>query len=91
MTRGGLSRDGYQGRLSVNEHRITLNAVTGADEGSYTVRDTNMKIMRKVCLNVKGTFVFILPLPSVANLYLGFSILFPNLLQVRYNVSHQWV
>ncbi|XP_070995040.1 uncharacterized protein [Oncorhynchus clarkii lewisi] len=53
MTRGGLSRDGYQGRLSVNERRVTLNAVTGADEGSYTVRDTNLKIMRKVCLNVK--------------------------------------
>uniref|UniRef100_A0A4W5LP05 Si:dkeyp-77h1.4 n=1 Tax=Hucho hucho TaxID=62062 RepID=A0A4W5LP05_9TELE len=53
MNRAGLSRDGYQGRLSVNERRVTLNAVTGADEGSYTVRDTNMKIMKKVCLNVK--------------------------------------
>ncbi|XP_055781946.1 uncharacterized protein LOC129857568 [Salvelinus fontinalis] len=53
MTREGLSRDGYQGRLSVNERRVTLNAVTGADEGSYTVSDTNLKIMRKVCLNVK--------------------------------------
>eukprot|EP00063_Salmo_salar_P040483 XP_014015318.1 PREDICTED: uncharacterized protein KIAA0754-like isoform X1 [Salmo salar] len=53
MTRGGLSRDGYQGRLSVNERRVTLNTVTGADEGSYTIRDTNMKIIRKVCLNVK--------------------------------------
>ncbi|CAB1334203.1 unnamed protein product [Coregonus sp. 'balchen'] len=52
MSQGELSRDGYQGRLSVNERRVTLNAVTGADEGSYTVRDTNMKIMRKVCLNV---------------------------------------
>ncbi|XP_012994736.2 uncharacterized protein si:dkeyp-77h1.4 [Esox lucius] len=52
LTQGGLSRAGYQGRLSATEHRVTLNAVTGADEGSYTVKDVNKEIKRKVCLNV---------------------------------------
>jgi hypothetical protein len=87
MTREGLSRDGYQGRLSVNERRVTLNAVTGADEGSYTVRDTNLKIMRKVCLNVKGLFSSSLYLlwPTLTLVF------FSNLLQVGCNASHQWV
>ncbi|XP_056142105.1 uncharacterized protein si:dkeyp-77h1.4 [Lampris incognitus] len=53
LTSTGLPRGGYHGRFSVNDRHVTLNTVTGADEGSYTVRDAEGKIQRKVCLNVK--------------------------------------
>ncbi|XP_029308008.1 uncharacterized protein LOC115021615 isoform X1 [Cottoperca gobio] len=53
LTSTGLSRDGYQGRISVSERDVTLSAVTGADEGSYTVRDAEGDIQKKMCLNVK--------------------------------------
>ncbi|XP_041649379.1 putative uncharacterized protein DDB_G0290521 [Cheilinus undulatus] len=52
LTSTGLSREGYQGRISVDERHVTLSAVTGADEGSYTVRDAKGDIQKKVCLNV---------------------------------------
>lgn len=54
LTSTGISREGYQGRISVNERHVTLSTVTGADEGSYTVRDAEGVIQRKVCLNVRG-------------------------------------
>lgn len=54
LTRSGTSREGYEGRISVNERHVTLSTVTGADEGSYTVRDVSGVIQKKVCLNVKG-------------------------------------
>lgn len=54
LTRSGTSRGGYEGRISVAKHHVTLDTVTGADEGSYTVRDDSGVIQRKVCLNVKG-------------------------------------
>ena len=54
LTSTGMSRDGYQGRISVSERHASLGAVSGADEGSYTVRDAEGVIQRKVCLNVKG-------------------------------------
>ncbi|XP_019948547.1 uncharacterized protein [Paralichthys olivaceus] len=53
LTSTGMSREGYQGRISVNERHVVLSAVTGADEGSYTVRDFEGVIQKKVCLNVK--------------------------------------
>nr|XP_046255146.1 putative uncharacterized protein DDB_G0290521 isoform X2 [Scatophagus argus] len=53
LTSTGMSREGYQGRISVSERQVTLSAVTGADEGSYTVRDAKGDIQRKVCLNVR--------------------------------------
>ncbi|XP_056301057.1 uncharacterized protein si:dkeyp-77h1.4 isoform X2 [Pseudoliparis swirei] len=53
LTSTGMSRDGYQGRMSVNERHVTLRAVTGADEGSYTIRDAEGNIQRKECLNVR--------------------------------------
>ncbi|GAA6229286.1 uncharacterized protein LOC108880682 [Lates japonicus] len=53
LTSTGISREGYQGRISVNERHVTLSTVTGADEGSYTVRDAEGVIQRKVCLNVR--------------------------------------
>lgn len=53
LTITGMTREGYWDRISVNERQVTLSAVTGADEGSYTVRDAKGEIQRKVCLNVK--------------------------------------
>ncbi|XP_070691834.1 uncharacterized protein [Pempheris klunzingeri] len=53
LTSTGMSREGYQGRISVNERHVTLSAVTGADEGSYTIRDAKGDIQKKVCLNVR--------------------------------------
>lgn len=54
LTSTGMAREGYQGRISVNERHVILSTVTGADEGSYTVRDAEGDIKRKVCLNVRG-------------------------------------
>ncbi|CAL8359599.1 unnamed protein product [Arctogadus glacialis] len=56
MTSTGLSRDGYQGRIVVNERHVSLSSTTGADEGSYTIRDADGNIKRKVCLNVQEHF-----------------------------------
>lgn len=53
LTSTGISRGGYEGRISVSERHVTLSAVTGADEGSYNIRDGKGVIRRKVCLNVK--------------------------------------
>lgn len=53
LTNTGMSRDGYQGRISVSERHASLSVVSGADEGSYTIRDAEGVIQRKVCLNVK--------------------------------------
>ncbi|XP_023127397.2 streptococcal surface protein B [Amphiprion ocellaris] len=52
-TAAGTPTKPYQGRLSVSERNVTLSGVTGADEGSYTVRDNKGVIQRKVCLKVK--------------------------------------
>lgn len=54
LTSTGMSREGYEGRISANERHVKLSAVTGADEGSYTVRDAEGVIQRKFCLNVRG-------------------------------------
>lgn len=54
LTSTNLSREGYQGRIGVSAGHVTLKAVTGADEGSYTVRDADGQIKIKLCLNVKG-------------------------------------
>uniref|UniRef100_H2U1W6 Si:dkeyp-77h1.4 n=1 Tax=Takifugu rubripes TaxID=31033 RepID=H2U1W6_TAKRU len=53
LTSTNMSREGYQGRISVSGGHVTLRAVTGADEGSYTVRDADGKIQIKLCLNVR--------------------------------------
>ncbi|XP_056901935.1 uncharacterized protein si:dkeyp-77h1.4 isoform X1 [Takifugu flavidus] len=53
LTSTNMSREGYQGRISVSGGHVTLRAVTGADEGSYTVRDADGKIKIKLCLNVR--------------------------------------
>ncbi|XP_053182928.1 uncharacterized protein si:dkeyp-77h1.4 [Scomber japonicus] len=53
LTTTGVASEGYVGRITVNDRHIILNTVTGADEGSYTVRDKEGDITRKVCLNVR--------------------------------------
>ncbi|XP_030641460.1 uncharacterized protein LOC115821815 [Chanos chanos] len=79
-------REGYQDRLSVSESRITLRAVTGADEGSYTVLDTDGKVRKKICLNVKDHQNFLV-LPYGGSLKIN---LFLNSSSVRllYTPSH---
>ncbi|KAM6909637.1 uncharacterized protein FYW49_011644 [Xenentodon cancila] len=53
LTATGTSTEPYQGRIHVTEHSLALSAVTGGDEGSYTVMDDKGVIQKKVCLNVK--------------------------------------
>lgn len=52
LTSVGTSTEGYLGRIAVGEHDVTLKRATGADEGSYTVRDAEGNIQTKLCLNV---------------------------------------
>uniref|UniRef100_A0A8C6V120 Si:dkeyp-77h1.4 n=1 Tax=Neogobius melanostomus TaxID=47308 RepID=A0A8C6V120_9GOBI len=54
MTAAKTTRDGYQDRIIVSEKDITLRGVTGADEGSYAVREAKGGITWKMCLNVRG-------------------------------------
>ncbi|KAM4567470.1 uncharacterized protein V3H82_011745 isoform 1-T2 [Fundulus diaphanus] len=53
LTATGTPTGTYRGRISVTEESITISAVTGADEGSYTVTDSKGAIQNRVCLNVK--------------------------------------
>nr|XP_023649904.1 INO80 complex subunit E isoform X2 [Paramormyrops kingsleyae] len=43
----------YKTRLRASEQRVSLHGVTRADEGSYTILDSEMKVKKKMCLNVK--------------------------------------
>ncbi|XP_063040846.1 uncharacterized protein LOC134435730 [Engraulis encrasicolus] len=43
----------YKGRLTVNHKEVTLHKMTGMDEGSYTILDSNGKAQMRTCLNVK--------------------------------------
>ncbi|KAG7335782.1 hypothetical protein KOW79_000475 [Hemibagrus wyckioides] len=58
MTDGSL-KEGYEGRLTSNEQRFILKAVTRADEGSYTITDAAGKESKKICLNVKEHHNFV--------------------------------
>ncbi|KAG7469379.1 hypothetical protein MATL_G00128300 [Megalops atlanticus] len=49
----GSPRAEYTDRLSTSEERVSLHGVTGSDEGSYTILDSEGKVKRRVCLNVK--------------------------------------
>uniref|UniRef100_UPI003AAE2F15 uncharacterized protein n=1 Tax=Centroberyx gerrardi TaxID=166262 RepID=UPI003AAE2F15 len=86
LTSTGLSRDGYQGRISVNDRHVTLRAVTGADMGSYTVRDAEGKIERKVCLNVKEHQNFV-KMPYGGTLKINL-ILNSSLVQLHYSPDY---
>ncbi|KAF7227010.1 putative LOC107379495-like protein [Nothobranchius furzeri] len=82
MTATGLPTEPYRGRISSTERFITLHAVTGADEGSYTVRDIRGAIQIKVCLNVKEHTKFVtLPLGEELKIQL---ILNSSLVQLHY-------
>lgn len=50
----GVPTEGYLGRIEVVQHQVILKGATGADEGSYTVRDAEGNIQTKLCLNVRG-------------------------------------
>ncbi|XP_035234705.1 uncharacterized protein si:dkeyp-77h1.4 [Anguilla anguilla] len=43
----------YAARLTALEQQLTLHAVTPSDEGSYAVLDSEGRLKKKVCLNVK--------------------------------------
>ncbi|KAJ8389462.1 hypothetical protein AAFF_G00120000 [Aldrovandia affinis] len=43
----------YTGRLSASERRVSLHTVTGTDEGSYTILDSEGIVRKRTCLNVK--------------------------------------
>ncbi|XP_026173256.1 uncharacterized protein LOC113136560 isoform X1 [Mastacembelus armatus] len=86
LTSTGMSREGYQGRISVSERHVTLSAVTGADEGSYTVRDAEGVIQRKVCLNVKEHQNFVI-LPYSKRLKINL-ILNSTLVQLYYTPDY---
>ncbi|XP_075897129.1 uncharacterized protein LOC142898194 isoform X2 [Nelusetta ayraudi] len=50
----GVPTEGYLGRIEVVQHQVILKGATGADKGSYTVRDAKGNIQTKLCLNVRG-------------------------------------
>lgn len=54
MTLTGMPREGYEGRIGVDDRHVTLSTVTGADAGSYTIRDAEGDIQQKICLSVRG-------------------------------------
>ncbi|XP_062848843.1 uncharacterized protein si:dkeyp-77h1.4 [Trichomycterus rosablanca] len=52
LNRNGNFQDGYENRIIVTEKNFVLRAVTGTDEGSYTITNSSGKVSNKVCLNV---------------------------------------
>uniref|UniRef100_A0A8C1VB57 Uncharacterized protein n=2 Tax=Cyprinus carpio TaxID=7962 RepID=A0A8C1VB57_CYPCA len=54
----GIPTQEYEDRLTVGEKRVNLHLVTGADEGSYTVVDSDEKVRLRACLNVKDHQIF---------------------------------
>lgn len=82
LTAAKTTREGYQDRIVVNEKHITLRAVTGADEGSYTIRDAKGEIHLKMCLNVREHHHF-LELPQGQRMKINL-ILDSSLVQLHY-------
>ncbi|XP_056331225.1 uncharacterized protein si:dkeyp-77h1.4 isoform X2 [Danio aesculapii] len=54
----GKPKEIYQDRLIIDTQKFVLRAVTGADEGSYTFSDSNGKVKKKICLNLKDHQIF---------------------------------
>lgn len=54
LNNDGTPKENYEDRISVTSQKFSLQAVTVADEGSYTFSDSNGKVKKKICLNVKG-------------------------------------
>ncbi|XP_007550265.1 cadherin-related family member 5 isoform X2 [Poecilia formosa] len=82
LTAAGFSTEPYQGRITVGERSVTVSAVTGVDEGSYTVRDNQGVIKQQVCLNVKEHTNFVY-LPADERLKINL-ILNSSLVQLHY-------
>ncbi|XP_017324885.1 uncharacterized protein si:dkeyp-77h1.4 isoform X2 [Ictalurus punctatus] len=59
LTAEGHVHENYADRLSITEQHVVLKAVTGADEGSYTITLTGGKVGKKICLNVKEELKFV--------------------------------
>ncbi|XP_051577090.1 helicase SRCAP [Myxocyprinus asiaticus] len=55
----GKVSENYLDRISFTAQKFTLHAVTEADEGSYTFSDSNGKVKKKICLNVKEHQIFV--------------------------------
>lgn len=53
-----ITSEEYQNRLTISEKRVNLHLVTGADEGSYTIIDSDGKVRMRTCLNVKDHQIF---------------------------------
>ncbi|XP_055067356.2 uncharacterized protein [Misgurnus anguillicaudatus] len=58
LNANGTSTENYYGRIFVTSQKFTLQAVTGADEGSYTFSASG-KEKKKICLKVKAHQVFV--------------------------------
>lgn len=54
LNQTGIPMEEYENRLTMGEKRVNLLLVTGADEGSYTIKDSDEKVRLRACLNVKG-------------------------------------
>uniref|UniRef100_H3CRF1 Si:dkeyp-77h1.4 n=1 Tax=Tetraodon nigroviridis TaxID=99883 RepID=H3CRF1_TETNG len=83
LTSTGMSREGYRGRISVSPSHVTLTGVTGADKGSYTVRDVDGQIKIKLCLNVREHRSFV-SVPSGERLKIDL-VLNSSLVQLYYS------
>ncbi|KAK9960792.1 hypothetical protein ABG768_008627 [Culter alburnus] len=55
----GTFKEDYKERIEITPQKFTLRAVTGVDEGSYTFSDSNGKVKKKICLNVKAHLIFV--------------------------------
>ncbi|XP_067254872.1 uncharacterized protein si:dkeyp-77h1.4 [Chanodichthys erythropterus] len=55
----GTFKEDYKERIEITPQKFTLRAVTGVDEGSYTFSDSNGKVKKKICLNVKAHLLFV--------------------------------
>ncbi|XP_048058808.1 uncharacterized protein LOC125275676 [Megalobrama amblycephala] len=58
LNQTGIPMEEYENRLTVGEKRVNLFLVTGADEGSYTIKDSDEKVRLRACLNVKDHQIF---------------------------------
>ncbi|XP_055084079.1 uncharacterized protein si:dkeyp-77h1.4 [Periophthalmus magnuspinnatus] len=85
LAASGTPREEYKDRIIVGEKTLTLRTVTGADEGSYTIRGPKGEIKTKMCLNVREHMHF-LELPQGKRMKINL-ILNSTLVQVNYTRS----
>ncbi|CAL9705519.1 unnamed protein product [Knipowitschia caucasica] len=85
LAASGTLSDAYHDRIVVGEKLLTLRAVTGADEGSYTISGDKGEIKTKMCLNVREHLHF-LELPQGKRMKINL-ILNSSLVQLFYTRS----